>query len=147
MRYIMIMMLRPDAETEAPAIPDSQAMATMGRYNEELVQAGVLLSLDGLRPTAEGGRLYFQKGSAPAVWKDGPFTETKEIVGGFWLIQVKSHEEAVSWARRVPKTSDKIEAYVELRRVFEMEDFSLDAQSELAEQAQKISQGLAKDPS
>ena len=124
MRYMMIMMLKSDAEVNAPPIPEPKAIETMGKYNDELIQAGVLLSLDGLRPTAEGGRLYFQKGAA-SVWKDGPFTESKEIIGGFWLLQVKSPEEAVYWARRVPKISDTIEAYVELRRVFEREDFDV----------------------
>ena len=144
MRYMMIMMLRPEAEAAGAVRPEPAAMAKMMKYNEELSQAGVLLSLDGLHPTSKGARVYFGRGGNPSVLKDGPFTEAKEIIGGFWLIQVKNHEEALYWAQRCPSTSDTIEAYVEVRRVFEMEDFGVDPNSELASQVQRVETGMGK---
>jgi hypothetical protein len=96
----------------------------MMKYNEDLAKAGVLLSLDGLHPTSQGARITWDEDGKPVV-SDGPFTESREIVGGYWIIQVKSREEAIEWARRVPaKDARKIE----LRRIFEMTDFPADVQ-------------------
>jgi len=121
MRFLMIMY--PDRAAESAATPDPKAVETMMKYNEELAKAGVLLSLDGLHPTSKGARIHFP-GGKPTV-QDGPFTEAKEIVGGFWMLQVKSKEEAIEWAKRVPAAGTN---FVELRQVFEMSDFPEDVQ-------------------
>ena len=109
--------------------PEGEAFEAMGRYNEELRKAGMLLSLDGLHPPAEGARVSFDSEGGTSV-TDGPFTEAKEVVGGYWVIQARSKEEAVEWASRCPGK----DCTVEVRRVFEMEDFPQDVQ-EAAEQA------------
>ncbi len=127
MRFMMFMY--PGIE-ESDWTPSAEAVAAMSRYNEELTKAGVLLALDGLHPTSEGARVAFPGGKATVT--DGPFTEAKEVVGGYWLIQVKSKEEAVEWASRIPAGGD---AMVEVRRVFEMSDFPDDVR-EAAELSQ-----------
>ena len=121
MRFLMIMY--PDRAAESMSAPPADGVAEMMKYNEELAKAGVLVSLDGLHPSSKGARVYFP-GGKPKV-QDGPFTEAKEIVGGFWMLDVKSKEEAVEWAKRVPATNTN---FVELRQVFEIEDFPEDVQ-------------------
>src|SRR5437870_6962815 len=101
MRFMMIMY--PGKKAETSALPDEKVIAAMMKYNEELVKAGVLLALDGLMPTAKGSRIRFPSGRA--VVQDGPFTEAKELVGGYWMIQVKSKEEAIAWASRCPASA------------------------------------------
>ncbi len=103
--------------------PDAEGVAQMMKYNEDLAKAGALVSLDGLHPITNGARVSFQRGK-PSV-TDGPFTESKEVVGGYWMIKVKSKEEAIEWAKRVPARPDDV---IEVRRVFEMEDFPADVQ-------------------
>jgi hypothetical protein len=115
MRFMMIMI--PNT-TEENWTPDAEAIATMGQYNEELTKAGVLLALDGLQPTAKGARVSFA-GGKPSV-TDGPFTEAKELIGGYWLIQARSKEEAVEWAARCPANEGDV---IEVRQVYEMSDF------------------------
>ena len=122
MRFMMFMY--PDEHAEAGAMPDAKLVGEMMKYNEELAKAGVLLALDGLHPTSKGARVYFG-GTKPRV-VDGPYPEAKEVVGGYWMIQVKSKEEAVEWAKRVPGTNAR---FVELRQVFEMTDFPADVQA------------------
>ncbi len=129
MRFMMLMY--PGIDTDAESWePSAEDVAAMGKYNEELDKAGVLLSLDGLRPPADGARVSFG-GAAPTV-TDGPFAEAKEVVGGYWLIQASSKEEAVEWATRCPANAGD---FIEVRRVFEMEDFPEDVRkaAELAE--------------
>jgi hypothetical protein len=121
MRYMMIMI--PNV-TEENWTPDAEAVATMGKYNQELANAGILLGADGLHPTSEGARVSFSGGS-PSV-SDGPFTEAKELIGGYWLIQAHSKEEAVEWASRCPGADGDT---IEVRRVYEMEDFPADVQA------------------
>ena len=116
MRFMVMMYPGPDAE--AGRLPTEHDLTTMGAYNEQLVKAGVMLTGEGLHPTSKGVRVRFS-GGAPQV-SDGPFTEAKEIIGGFWLWQVKSKEEAVEWARRCPASPGQM---LELRRVFEAADF------------------------
>ena len=111
----------PTAPNFAPPV---DAVERMMKYNEQLAGAGVLLQLDGLTPPEKGARVHF-KGGRPTVM-DGPFTESKEVVGGFWMIQVKSRDEAIEWARRVPAADGDI---VELRQVFEMSDYPPDVQA------------------
>jgi hypothetical protein len=124
MRFMMLVIPK-DYETAAPdATPDAKAVERMMKYNEELAKAGVLLSLDGLQPPSAGVRVSFH-GGKPKV-TDGPFAEAKECVGGYWMIQVKSQEEAVEWAKRAPMGDHEI---IEVRRVHEMEDFPPDVQA------------------
>jgi hypothetical protein len=119
MRFMMFMY--PGLEQEADWQPSAEAVAAMGAYNEELTKAGVLLALDGLHPSSEGARVSFAAGRPTVI--DGPFTETKELIGGYWLIQAGSKEEAVEWATRCPVGGD---AMIEVRRVYEMADFPAD---------------------
>jgi hypothetical protein len=117
MRFMMIMY--PGAKAETGGLPDPAAIGAMMKYNEELSKAGVLLALDGLQPTAKGARVRYKGGKATV--SDGPFAEAKEVVGGYWIIQVKSRDEALEWARRIPASDEEM---VEVRQVFEMSDFT-----------------------
>jgi hypothetical protein len=123
MRFMMLMYPAIDTDAEDWE-PSAEDVAAMTAYNEELNKAGVLLSLDGLRPPADGARLRFS-GGKPSV-TDGPFAEAKEVVGGYWLIQAPSKDEAVEWASRCPAAEGDM---IEVRRVFEMEDFPEDVQA------------------
>ena len=120
MRFMIIVKATPESEKEG-ALPDPELMAEMGKYNEELSKAGVLLALDGLHPSSKGARVKFSGKSRTVV--DGPFTETKELVAGFSILQVKSLEEAIEWVKRGPNCSAG-DYEVEIRQVFEMEDFA-----------------------
>lgn len=124
MRFMMFMY--PGIE-EKDWMPSAEAVEAMSRYNEELRKAGMLLSLDGLRPPSDGGSVSFADGEATIT--DGPFAEAKEVVGGYWLIQARSKEEALEWASRCPGENCRIE----VRRVFETEDFPQDVQDALEE--------------
>ena len=130
MRFMMLMY--PGAKAETGALPDPQDMARMMKYNEELTKAGVLLGLDGLQPSAKGARVRFSGGKASVT--DGPFTEAKELLGGYWMIQVKSRDEALEWARRIPGSDSEM---VEVRQVYETSDFT-NATPEVAAQAKTI---------
>jgi hypothetical protein len=121
MRFMMIMIPTPMDEAEWGPTPE--AVAAMSKYNDELTKAGVLLALDGLQPTSKGARVSFPGGKATVT--DGPFTEAKEIIGGYWLIQAKSKEEAVQWASRCPAADGDT---IEVRQVYEMADFPPDVQ-------------------
>ena len=116
MRFMML--VKADNNSEAGVLPDEKMLAEMGKYNEELVKAGVLLAAEGLQASSKGARVRFS-GGKPTV-TDGPFTEAKELVAGFWMIQVNSKDAAVEWAKRVPFD----EGEVEIRQVFELEDFA-----------------------
>jgi hypothetical protein len=120
MRFMIIGKATKESEQEG-ALPDPQLMAEMGKFNEELIKAGILLALDGLHPSSKGARVKFSGKSRTVV--DGPFTETKELIAGFWLWQVKSLEEAIEWVKRGPNSSTR-DYEVEIRQVFEMEDFA-----------------------
>jgi len=121
MRYMMLM-IPGGYETASPdAVPTAEGVEAMTKYNNALRDAGVLLSLDGLHPPSEGARVSFN-GGKPLV-TDGPFAETKEVVGGYWLIEVASRDEAIEWARRCPASENET---IEVRRVFEMSDFPED---------------------
>ncbi|HWF55482.1 MAG TPA: YciI family protein [Solirubrobacteraceae bacterium] len=121
MRFMMLMIPNISEENWEP---DAEAVESMGRFNEELSKAGVLLALDGLHPSAEGARVSFTGGRSSVA--DGPFTEAKELVGGYWIIQASSKEEAVQWATRCPASDGDI---IEVRRVYEMSDFPQDVQA------------------
>ena len=122
MRFMMLMY--PSEKAEAGALPEPKLFEAMMKYNEELSKAGVLLALDGLQPSAKGARITWDAAGKPTV-TDGPFSEVKEVIGGYWMIQVKSREEAIEWAKRVPPHDAR---KVELRQVFEMTDFPADVQ-------------------
>lgn len=119
MRFMML--VKADARSEAGDLPGEELLTEMTRYNEELVKAGVLLAGEGLHPSSKGARVFFSDDRRTVV--DGPFVETKELVAGFWLIQVKSREEAVEWAKRCPNPMPGREGQIEIRQVFGAEDF------------------------
>jgi hypothetical protein len=123
MRFMMLMIPGGYEKAAADARPDAKAVEAMMKYNESLQKAGILLSLDGLHPPASGARVTF-KGGKPKV-TDGPFAEAKEVLGGYWMIDVKSREEAIEWAKRIPGGENET---VEVRQVFEMSDFPADVQ-------------------
>jgi hypothetical protein len=108
-----------DAQSEAGVLPDEKLLADMGKFNEELVKAGVMLAGEGLQPTSKGARLRFDKGKVTVT--DGPFTESKELIAGFWIINVKSKHEAIDWMKRAPFGGG---VTLEIRQVFETEDFA-----------------------
>ena len=127
MRFMMLMIPKGYESATPGTLPDAEGVARMMKYNESLQKAGVLLALDGLHPPSVGARVSFESGK-PRV-TDGPFAEAKEVVGGYWLIQARSKEEALEWASRCPGENCSIE----VRRVFEMEDFPQDVQEAAAE--------------
>lgn len=133
MRFMMLMIPGGYASAAPDAMPSAEGVAAMMKYNQELKKAGVLLALDGLHPPASGARVSFKGGKPTAV--DGPFAEVKEVLGGYWMIDVRSREEAVEWARRCPAGDSDV---IEIRRVHEM--------SEFPEDVQKIAEGFGKLP-
>jgi hypothetical protein len=127
MRFMMIMFPSGYENAKPGTVPDLKAMEVMGKYNEQLQKAGVLLALDGLTPPATmSARVSFKGGKSKVT--DGPFPETKEVVGGYWIIQVKSREEALEWASRIPGSDNEM---VEVRRLFEITDFDPETQKEI----------------
>ena len=131
MRFMVI--VKANKDSEAGVMPSEAMLTRMGAYNEELVKAGVMLAGDGLHPSSRGARVRFG-GTSPTVI-DGPFAETKELIAGFWLWQVRSREEAIEWLKRAPfEPGDE----VELRQVFEMEDFGTELTPELREQESRL---------
>jgi len=139
MRFMVI--VKADARSEAGIMPSQQLLTEMGKYNEELVKAGIMLAGEGLQPSSKGARVKFS-GSKRTV-TDGPFTETKELIAGFWLWQVKSKEEAIEWVKRCPNplTGD---SEIEIRQVFEAADFGEAFTPELQEQERRLGEQMAK---
>jgi len=133
MRFMVI--IKANAESEAGQMPSERLLTEMGKYNEELVKAGVLLAGEGLHPSSKGARVRFSGSKRTVV--DGPFSETKELVAGFWLIQVKSREEAIEWVKRIPNP-DGGDSEVEIRQVFEADDFGPELTPELREQENRL---------
>ncbi|MGO4376812.1 YciI family protein [Pseudoduganella sp. RAF53_2] len=133
MRFMIIVKASP--ESEAGKMPSTELLAAMGKYNEELVNAGVLLAGEGLHPSSRGVRVHFSGNKRTVV--DGPFSETKELIAGFWLIQVKSLAEAIEWVKRCPNPMES-DSDIEIRQVFEAEDFGAEFTPELREQEQRI---------
>jgi len=133
MRFMMLMYPGPAAE--AGTMPNAEIIAAMMKYNEEMANAGVLISLDGLQPSAKGARIAFSDGKTTVT--DGPFTESKEVLGGYWMIQVNSKDEAVAWARKAPALGGEM---IEVRQVFEMSDFPEEVRDEEAEK--RVSESL-----
>ncbi|MEO7426292.1 MAG: YciI family protein [Fibrobacteria bacterium] len=141
MRFMMLMY--PDKSAEQGVMPEPKLIEAMMKYNEELAKAGVLLSLEGLQPSSKGARIKF-KGNEKRVVVDGPFTESKELIGGYWIIQVKSKAEAVEWAKRVPSPESAGEGMIELRQIFDMEDFGPAVVEQEAGRVKEIEAGINK---
>jgi hypothetical protein len=137
MRFMMI--VKATKDSEAGVMPAEDMLEAMAKYNEEMVKAGVMLDGMGLQSSAKGARVYFHGDKRTVV--DGPFAETKELIAGFWLIQVKSKEEAIEWAKRCPNPHGEEDTHLELRQVFELEDF---APSEAVEHHARLQEQMAK---
>jgi hypothetical protein len=143
MRFMMI--IKANADTEAGVMPSQKTLEAMGKYNEELVKAGVMLSGEGLHPSSKGARLRFSKGKPTVI--DGPFPETKELIAGFWIIKVKSKDEAIEWAKKIPFDPDVHmggEGEIELRQVFEAEEFGDELTPELRAAEQRLRVEITK---
>ena len=138
----VIVFVKATANSEAGAMPSERLLADMGKFNEELVKAGVMLAGEGLHPSTRGKRVTFSGDRKTVV--DGPFTETKELVAGFWLWQVKSMDEAVEWARRCPHPMPGEEGVLEIRPVYESEDFGKEFTPELREQEERLRAEIAR---
>ena len=133
MRFMV--MVKTDRNTEAGVMPSQELLTAMGKYNEELVNAGVLLAGEGLHPSSKGARVRFSGSNRTVI--DGPFAETKELVAGFWIFQVKSLQEAIEWVKRCPNPLEG-ESEIEIRQIFEAEDFGAEFTPELREQDERI---------
>ena len=133
MRFMIV--VKADKNSEAGIMPSKELLAEMGKYNEELARAGVLLAGEGLHPTSKGARVKFSGAQRTVI--DGPFAETKELIAGFWLWQVKSKEEAIEWVKRCPMPPNT-ETEIEIRQVFEAEDFGPEFTPELREQEARL---------
>ncbi len=138
MRFMV--MVKATKDSEAGVLPDEALLTAMGKYNEELVKAGIMLAGEGLQPSSKGARILFSGDKRTVV--DGPFSETKELVAGFWLWQCRSKEEAIEWAKRCPNPMPG-ESQLELRQVFEAEDFGAEFTPELREQERRIGERMA----
>ena len=139
MRFMVIVKATP--ESEAGDLPDPQLLADMGKFNEELVKAGVMLAGEGLHPSSKGARVRFSGKDRTVI--DGPFAETKELVAGFWLWQVRSREEAIEWVKRCPNPMHS-ESEIEIRQVFETEEFGPIMTDEVREREERLRAELAK---
>ena len=139
MRFMIL--IKADKNTEAGVMPSEELLTEMGKFNEELVKAGVMLAGEGLHPSSKGARVKFSGGKTTVT--DGPFTEAKELIAGFWLWQVKSKEEAIEWAKRIPNPTNE-EGEIEIRQVFEAEDFGAEFTPELREQEERLRAQIAE---
>jgi hypothetical protein len=135
-----MVMVKATKESEAGEMPDEKLLAAMGKYNEELVKAGVMLAGEGLHPSSKGARIRFSGAKRTVI--DGPFTETKELVAGFWLFQVKSLDEAIEWVKRCPNPMNS-DSEIEIRQVYESEDFGVEFTPELREQEDRLRKQIA----
>jgi hypothetical protein len=137
-RYIV--MVKGGADYEAGRLPTEQELTEMGAYNEELVKAGIMLAGEGLHPSSKGARIQYQKGKGKFTVVDGPFTEAKELVAGFWILQTRSLEDTVEWLKRAPFQ----EGEVEIRQIFEADDFGDEFTPELREQEERLRARVAE---
>jgi hypothetical protein len=133
MRFMII--VRATAQSEGGEMPDEKLLADMGKFNEELVKAGVMLAGEGLQPSSKGARVRFSGSRRTVI--DGPFAETKELIAGFWIWNVKSKEEAIEWVKRCPNPFRGIDSEIEIRQIFEAEDFGAELTPELREQEER----------
>ena len=140
MRFMVL--VKANKDSEAGVLPSQEILAAMGKFNEELVKAGVMLAGEGLQASSKGARVKFSKGKRTVI--DGPFSETKELVAGFWLWQVKSKEEAIEWVKRCPNPFPGTESEIEIRQVFEADDFGPQFTPELRAQEERLRAQTAK---
>jgi hypothetical protein len=136
-----MILIKADKNTEAGVLPDQKLLTEMGKFNEELVKAGVMLAGEGLHPSSKGARVKFSGAKRTVI--DGPFTETKELIAGFWLWQVKSKEEAIAWVKRCPNPLQG-DSEIEIRQVFEASDFGAEFTPELREQEERLREQILK---
>ena len=136
MRFMIL--VPASKETEAGALPDEKTLTEMGKFNEEMVKAGMMLAGEGLHPTSKGARIRFSEGKTTVI--DGPFPESKELIAGFWLIEAKSKDEAIAWMRRAPFGDGVV---LEIRQVFEADDFGAEFTPELREQEDRLRAEIA----
>ena len=134
MRFMIIVKASPDSE--AGVMPSEELMTAMGNYNEELAKAGILIDCDGLQPSSKGARVRFSGDKRTVI--DGPFAETKELIAGYWLWEVKSKEEAIEWVKRCPNPMPGTEAEIEIRQVYAAEDFGAEFTPQLREQEERV---------
>src|SRR5438874_9075824 len=134
MRFMIL--VKADKNSEAGVLPSEKLLTEMGKFNEELVKAGVMLAGEGLHPSSKGARVKFSGDKRTVT--DGPFTEAKELIAGFWLWQVKSKEEAIEWAKRCPNPMPGTESEIEIRQVFEAEDFGAEFTPDLRKQEERV---------
>ena len=134
MRFMII--IKASQDSEAGVMPSKELLTAMGNYNEELVKAGIMIDGEGLHPTSKGTRVRFSGDKRTVI--DGPFAETKELIAGYWIWQVKSKQEAIDWVKRCPNPMPGTEAEIEIRQVFEAEDFGAEFTPELREQEERI---------
>jgi hypothetical protein len=139
MRFMIL--IKADKDSEAGVLPDEQLLTEMGKFNEELVNAGIMLAGEGLHPSSKGARVKFSGDKRTVI--DGPFPETKELIAGYWIWQVNSKEEAIEWVKRCPNPMGG-ESEVEIRQVFESEDFGAEFTPELREQEERLRAQAAK---
>ncbi|MCI0429122.1 MAG: YciI family protein [Rhodospirillales bacterium] len=140
MRFMV--MVRATKDSEAGVLPDEKLLAEMGKFNEELVKAGVLLAGEGLHPSSKGARVRFSGTKRTVI--DGPFAETKELIAGFWLLQVKSKEEVIEWVKRSPNPFPGTESEIEIRQLFEADDFGAEFTPELRDQEERLRAQIAE---
>jgi hypothetical protein len=134
-----MIIVKADKNTEAGVLPDEKLLAAMGKYNEELVKAGIMLSGEGLQASSKGARVKFSGDKRTVV--DGPFAETKELIAGFWIWKVNSRQEAIEWVKRCPNPTGD-ESVIEIRQIFEAEDFGQEFTPELREQEERIRKNI-----
>jgi hypothetical protein len=142
MRFMV--MVRATKESERGMLPDQKLLADMGKFNEELVKAGVMLAGEGLQPSSKGARVRFSGASDERAVVDGPFAETKELIAGFWLWQCKSRAEAIEWAKRSPNPFPGHDSEIEIRQVYEAEDFGEEFTPDLRAREERLRAQIAK---
>jgi hypothetical protein len=131
-----MIIVKASPDSEAGVMPSEELMTAMGNFNEELAKAGILIDCDGLQPSSKGARVRFSGDERTVI--DGPFAETKELIAGYWLWQVKSKEEAIEWVKRCPNPMPGTEAEIEIRQVYEAEDFGAEFTPQLREQEERV---------
>ena len=140
MRFMIL--IKASKDSEAGALPDQKLLAEMGKFNEELVKAGVMLEGEGLQPSSKGARVKFSGTKRTVI--DGPFPETKELIAGYWIWKVKSKEEAIDWVKRCPNPMPEAESEIEIRQIFESEDFGAEFTPELRAQEDRLRAQIEK---
>jgi hypothetical protein len=131
-----MVIVKATKDSESGVMPSQQLLTEMGKFNEELVKAGVMLAGEGLQPSSKGARVRFSEGKRTVI--DGPFAETKELIAGYWIWQVKSKKEAIEWVKRCPNPMPGEESEIEIRQIFEAEDFGVEFTPELREQEERL---------